>query len=985
MSEQKRRRWIVKNSEGLLKGPYTTEQVLERIGEGRFGGDELISEYPGANWYPISQDPQFYDRLLEVLSNQPEREQLRSTRTRLKNSQATEENPSPTIKGPSTTVLPDEEIEPSIEVAPHLGASAEKQAWRSQPAQGDPTQVGTIPKSPQPGAGKQKKAKKSKSDRRNKTRKPGGNSDDIEMVDVKKRVKSESRRSAIFPAILALIIIGAGFMLMSTPEPVQEERVHLLAPGSGASSLSSEQVRDKISRGVGEYLRDSFSGYMRAQNELVQVLESDSRNAEVMGLLCLAYYELWPFTFQDSEDLRAISTVTQLASAVDGAGMHSSSCKVVDLILKGRLDEAKSLSSTVLETYGDRAAPPIPFYYFMAILSEASGDYQTAVGYLTSAQKLWPQWIRAFVYQAQVYTKLENYTEAARIYRAVLESSPNHEVAKIELGLLEARHFRNIQRGLELIKSAVDSKERVSRRILSKGYLGLAEIYLQQGNSAEALKTSQRAYELDSTNSTAKNLVVQLGGTKALSKAQFKSYQLIAEGDQFFREGDCNTAQAHFKAAFEVDNKSGLAAMKAAECLWRLSLTTEAIEWLNKAIRADPKLIEAYVILADYYSQRFNFVAAAQVLISAQAVAPKSYEVYRGFAMVELRRQNDQAAVEYARRALSIYDTDVESHVILAEALTNLGDYTTAFSHANRARELDVNHRRAQVIYGRSLAGVQGSDAALDYFKELVKLFPVVTEYRLGLGRQYFFEQRYGDAERVFAELANIDPKSKEAYLEWGRTLKAQRKNDQALTAFEQAAILDPSDAGPLFEIGLLYLDAGKPDQAQVQLQRVIRINKLYPLVHYYLGRAALALGDSALALREAKEERNVNPSLAEPYLLAAEVYAMQQQYSLCVSEFQKAIKLRPRSAEIYIKIANCYRRSDQLDLAISMLNQAAVIESGLPEIYRELGMIYEIKGDVLEAGKAYNQYLVLNPNAPDADTIRRRFLGKMGVGDGGN
>ncbi len=981
MSEKKRRRWIVKNAEGLLKGPYTTEQVLERIGQGKFGGDELISEYPGANWYPISQDPQFYDRLLEVLSDRPEVDASRSSRARFNN---VNESEAPHQEENQVTSPPPNEKEPSIQQESPPNESAGQQAWRSQPAQGDPTQIATDPRAKRTKEEKPKRSKKAKGDRRKKARKAGDSEDVIDMVDVKKRVKSETRKSSILPALLAVAIIGVGFYLMSAPEPIPDERIHLLVPRHEGSSLGADQLREKISRGVGEYLRDNFSGYMRAQNELVQVLESDSRNAEVMGLLCLAYYELWPFSFQDSEDLRAISTITQMASAADGAGMHGSTCKVVDLILKGRLDEARSLSSTVLETYGDRAAPPIPFYYFMAILSDAAGDYQTSVGYLASAQKLWPQWIRAFVYQAQLYTKLENYTEAARIYRAVLESSPSHEVSKIELGLLESRHFRNIQRGLELIKSAVDSKERIPRRILSKGFLGLAEIYLQQGNSAEALKAAQRSYELDSTNSTAKNLVVQLGGTKALSKAQFKSYQLIAEGDQFFREGDCNTAQAHFKAAFEVDSKSGLAAMKAAECLWRLSLTTEAIEWLNKAIRADPKLIEAYVVLADYYSQRYNFVAAAQVLISAQGVAPKSYEVYRGFALVELRRQNDQAAVEYARRALSIYDTDVESHVILAEALTNLGDYTTAFSHANRARELDVNHRKAQVIYGRSLAGVQGSDAALDYFKELVKLFPVVTEYRLGLGRQYFFEQRYGDAEGVFAELTNIDPKSKEAFLDLGRSQKAQRKNGQALSSFEQAAILDPSDAGPLFEIGLLYLDVGKADQAQVQLQRVIRINKLYPLVHYYLGRAALALGDSALALREAKEERNVNPSLAEPYLLAAEVYALQQQYSLCVSEYQKAIKLRPRSAEIYIKIANCYRRSDQLDLAISMLNQAAVIESGVPEIYRELGMIYEIKGDVLEAGKAYNQYLVLNPNAPDAEAIRRRFLGKLGVGDGG-
>src|SRR5690606_15893657 len=119
----------------------------------------------------------------------------------------------------------------------------------------------------------------------------------------------------------------------------------------------------------------------------VQAVEGAPGNPEVLALLCMTYYELWPFAYQDSADTKVISMANQAASAVDGSGVHGATCKVVDLLLKGRYGEARSLSNTVLEANGS-AQSAIPFYYFMAILAESSGDIRGAIGFLTTAQNL---------------------------------------------------------------------------------------------------------------------------------------------------------------------------------------------------------------------------------------------------------------------------------------------------------------------------------------------------------------------------------------------------------------------------------------------------------------------------------------------------------------------------------------------------------------------------------------------------------------------
>src|SRR5690606_9524978 len=157
--------------------------------------------------------------------------------------------------------------------------------------------------------------------------------------------------------------------------------------------------------------------------------------------------------------------------------------------------------------------------------------------------------------------------------------------------------------------------------------------------------------------------------------------------------GDCLSAQALFKTAFETNSRNATAAMKAAECLWRLSLATEAIEWLNKAIRADFKLIDAYVLLADYYSQRYMFQSAAQILQSAAQADPRNYKVFRGLAQLELRRRNGKGAAVYAQKAIQLYESDVDSYVILARAHILLSEDSKALVASGKAIELDINNR----------------------------------------------------------------------------------------------------------------------------------------------------------------------------------------------------------------------------------------------------------------------------------------------------
>lgn len=942
--EQGNRRWIIRNASGQIDGPFTTEKVLYKIGRGEFSGEEMISHYPGGKWIAISQDPQFYDKLLEVLSDDPNAEKSEDTAvlefTRPESYSGPE---SSRAKVDASEAPTDPGIKPSrSEEGEYTSASTSTSASSSSTSA-------------------------SKKDKKRKRRRP----EDIELVDMRPALVKAIMKRARWPLLVTVAGIAAAVVFLAT-SGTGEERMRLIAPQKNIAQVAPKTLEPRIRSAISEFAKDTLTGYIKAQNEFVFVVERNLKNADVMAWLCLTYLQLWPYTYQDYTDSKVVSKVVQMSLQVDPGGVNSNACRVVDLAVRGpsREEEAKSLVESVLDSWSRGAQPPTMFYFLKGFLLENSGKHETAIGYLQSAEKLWPQWILPFVIEAQALTKLERYNEAGNIYRNVLRSNPGHTVARIELGILEYKYFNRNEQGERYLKQALESVD-APRSVLSRGYLGLAEIALKRQDNGRALSHAQRAYSLSASNIQAKNLIVQLGGLSKVPKG--RGWLEVFEGDQAFREGDYHKAQEHYKQAYTAD-RNALAALKAAQCLWRMSLSTEAIQWLNEAIKADPKMIEAYVTMADYQAQRYDFLAAARVLERARKENPRSHEVFRGFAVVELRRNNAKGALVYGKQALQLYENDVETLIVMAEASIELRDYKMAYNYAAKAVEMDVNHRKAQVAYAEAIAGLQGVDAGSDYLLKLVNSYSSITEYRLALGKMFLADERFQQAEEIFRQVIRLEEKPKEAYVELAKCLKAQGNNDEALDLLLKAAVLDPADAEPLFLAGSILIDMKEAQKAMLQFNRVLTINKLFPLVHYQLGRAAMLLSDPKAALDYTAEEKKANPNLADAYLLAAEAHTVLGQYSACAGEYQKAIKLRPQQASIYVKLAQCYRKSGNIDAAMAMLNVASTKESGLADIYKEYGAIYELKSDSNHAIESYNTYFNLDPDAPDRSQIEERI-----------
>ena len=991
MAQPKSSNWIVKDTVDKIYGPFTTEQVLAQIDKGYFIGEEMVAIYPGGNWVPISRASEFTDRILDVLAM--DSKAVRPALSQKSRSSSKMPDPSrntddektvQSSKGPKAV--------PADETQPRQNSSAVNAGHATIS-----NRTSNNSANPRPNRNSIRTDVQALDQSQDESNDDSGVIvlEDLRSAEVNAKVRQAKLPLMVFGGVLVLAMLTLFFRDVAQ-KPMS--RTHLILPRLNQAALGSNEIKGKLRVGISAFQTDTYSGYARAQDALVQAVEGSVQSSEtprgrseLMSTLCLVYRELWPFSYQDSQDVKAISLMTQEAKRLDPGGVNGGLCEIVHLLTIGRDQDAQNLTDSMLVE--DSQVP---------VLFEIRGesyfnhqDYGNAAAYFSQARTLWSGWQKIPVSEGRARVKTQEYTAATELFRGVLKTVRDHPVAKIEMGWLEFEQFGHMDSALKLFQNAMDGDEKVTREESARGQLGIAEVYVQRKNFRRAVEAAKKSYQFDPRSARAKEIIQKFGG-KGLPKTSTDPDEHIFLGKQYQRMGDYLSAQAEFKTAFDIDPKNAGAAMEAGKCLWKLNQSEEAIEWLKRAIQVDHELIAAYVELADELAQRYDYYSASRALLEAQHLSAQNYEVWRGFSQLELRRNDFKSATIYAGRALKIYETDIDTLLIMAKAQLGLGAVSEGKRYAGRAVELDYNNTQAQTIYAKAIAAEQGVDAGAGYLRNLIDHYVITAgqqipqaaiEYRIGLGEIYMKDERFAQAEQVFLQAISLDRNNKLALMNLGKSMAAQNRLPEALEAYLKAAVLDPSDAEPIFQSALVYQDVGKISDAIRQFQRVLTINPRYPRAHSALGRALIRLGQAKPALEQAMEERKLNPDLSESYTLAGEAYFLLGQYSNCASEYQRAASKNNKTAQTLIRMARCYRLSGALESATSLLRQAQAIESGNPDLYKEQGALFNTLGKPDEALVAYDTYLKLVPTAQDRAEIENQMrkiqAGDVGVGGG--
>ena len=943
--------WFVKKKTKIL-GPFSEEEICQNINSFQFNEDQLISKSSSGPWKPLSSHPPFYTALLKALPHGPH------THT-----------PHPTIslKDPKTSFSGGGKQEFSTT----NGSSKKRASSKKTKIQNGRQSINQTP------VHQVKISKKNK------------DSSIIEMADVQSEVSKSFIRRMLIPVFAGLLIFSFIVFLFFGEDDSPQKGVQLILPRENQPILPQEDIIVKIKKGMDFFLKDETASYLKAQSEFVQAVEGDRKNKLAMAYLCLAYFELWPYSKKSSKDTQIISSIVRRINTVDQGGVYSALCRSVELLINENYERAGSFIQTSINELSKNKNPEnvsIFFYYMKSLFHISELNDQQALISLEYVRTTYPKWVRPYIISGKILEKRNNLSESLKFYNSALRINPQHKTAALKKGILTYKFLKKYKESETLIRGALSWPDKVLPEDLSEAYFVLFQLAQKNNDMEQAKKYAEQSFVLNPSSEELKKFLSQFKNKKngVVSGSQIKSRRLIEQGDQLEREGNDLKARSYYKMAFKVDDgKNAIAAVKMGQNLWNFGLTTEAIEWLKKSVVADPSYMLPYILMANYYSQIYDFDNASKVLKTAYRKFPESLDIFRGYALLQLRKNNFESAVSYAQKALNLYESDVESYILLSKAYQSMEKYDESLKSAQKALEIDSNDRRVHLRYGEVLGYIYGVDTAFDYFEELISNSSLnsknYVEYILGLSDFLYDNGKYEQALSVIEGLSDLQEKPTRYFSLKGQIYDKKDDLQRSYEEFINALSLEPNNPTIMFSLAQVLIRGSRYNDAREYLQRISQAYPRYPKVHYYIARTYFLEGGREnlnKALKETATESQLNPLLPEVYQLSGEIYFSLKKYMLCAQVFQKAIELLPDDSELYLRVAECYRRSGHLNLALQMLKSISQgkNKTSNPKVYREMGALYEMKHDYDNAKKSYAIYFDMLPQAEDKKEIETRI-----------
>ena len=203
-------------------------------------------------------------------------------------------------------------------------------------------------------------------------------------------------------------------------------------------------------------------------------------------------------------------------------------------------------------------------------------------------------------------------------------------------------------------------------------------------------------------------------------------------------------------------------------------------------------------------------------------------------------------------------------------------------------------------------------------------------------------------------------------------------------------------------------LKAGRPDAAIEKLGRAVALNELAFDAHTMLGSAWQMKKDWDKALGEYDAAALLNPVLAAPHVLAADLHLARDQYDRALERLDRAAKLEPESGEVASTRGRVFERAGRMEEALAQHQRAVslnaydatargrlvaaamalrrydVAEPHLQVLAQQnyqparthyaLGVIAESRGDRATATEQYRRALAIDPKFTTAQEALRRL-----------
>lgn len=276
-------------------------------------------------------------------------------------------------------------------------------------------------------------------------------------------------------------------------------------------------------------------------------------------------------------------------------------------------------------------------------------------------------------------------------------------------------------------------------------------------------------------------------------------------GDVQLDLGHADAARATFAAALAQQPESAPALFGAGRAALERRAYTDAVQYLEHALRVDPRATVMHYPLAVAYRglgqadkaeglMRTRGSAAPDLqdpILQSASIVLDSAVSYESLGMQALRAQDWAGAIQTFRRGLEVAPNDPSLRYWMASAM----------------------------IAGGDAAG------ALREFQTVVRMQPEYAKAHFSLGAIYDQQGKAADALREYQAAVRYAPNLPDAHLRLALALRRSGQAEQSIREFETTVALDPAMGDAWVGGAQTLLALGRSDQARDWITRGKRLH----------------------------------------------------------------------------------------------------------------------------------------------------------------
>ena len=346
-------------------------------------------------------------------------------------------------------------------------------------------------------------------------------------------------------------------------------------------------------------------------------------------------------------------------------------------------------------------------------------------------------------------------------------------------------------------------------------------------------------------------------------------------------------------------------------------------------------------------------------------VYPQHQEALQRLAKLHFDTDDAARAIEYLQQLTALFPDNPVYRKQLGAAQLAAGRVERAFEELD-GFELNVKEQsdaKLLALLG-SAYSKQGQHAqSIESLKRAYELEPESTPIAIQLALSHL---RSGQAAEAANVLKTIHGRNPDDSIVRVLLILAYAQTDQAESQalLKQEISRNPDAALPFNIRGFLAMQAGKLDEARLDFERAIDIDRTFIPPYFNLARIEIAQGKPVAAMDELERVLAIDSSNSQAYLALGELAMQVDKRSLAVEYWQKAHKVDPNAGTPQAALARYYRTDGQLEKARQFVDEAYQVAPYQPLVLYEFAQIHLLRGDSDSAAPVINKLLSRFPGS---------------------